>query len=112
MFGSRTVYVPTYMRLTDMIAGIGLCIAKEAVHRGARGVVIADLKLSSEAEEWQASTDEDTVAFERCDVTDWKALQSLPATSVKHFSDTPDVWVPAAGVFEPVSIVVISFLKE
>jgi len=79
-------------------------MVKEALRREARGVLIADLKLSSEAEEWQANQGKDSFAFEQCDVTNWTALQKLPASSVAYFGDVPDVWVPAAGVFEPVSI--------
>lgn len=81
-----------------------MSFAQEAIRRGARGVLIADLELSSEAEAWHTSVDTLTVVFQQCDVTNWDHLSRLSDKSREAFGDTPDLWVPAAGVFEPVSL--------
>lgn len=85
-------------------SGIGLSFAKLFRSRGGR-VLIGDLKLTKEAEaflhETEASDKPGSVVFTNCDVTDWKALESLISTSVKEFGAVPDVYCPCAGIFEP-----------
>ncbi|KAK0354700.1 hypothetical protein LTR91_012282 [Friedmanniomyces endolithicus] len=73
----------------------GLCHSK-----GAR-VLVGDLKLTKEAEEYISQTSDHNVAFVECDVSSWKSLHNLITASVDKFSDVPDVYVPCAGVFEP-----------
>lgn len=86
-------------------SGIGLSFAKLFHARGGR-VLIGDLKLTSQAEaflhETEASDRPGSVVFTNCDVTDWKALESLVSTAVKEFGTVPDVYCPCAGIFEPV----------
>ena len=69
------------------------------VSKGAK-VVIGDLRLSTEAEEFAKSSKD--VTFVECDVTNWKDLQNLITASEERFGDVPDVYVPGAGIFEPV----------
>lgn len=77
-------------------------MAQEALNRGARGVVIADLTLTEDAKSWQLGQSTASVLFIKCDVTKWRELESLSRLSMLHFDDVPDIWIPAAGVFEPV----------
>ena len=67
--------------------------------KGAK-VVIGDLRLSPEAEEFAGSSKD--VAFAKCDVTNWKDLENLIAVSEQSFGDVPDIYVPGAGILEPV----------
>ncbi|KAK2629235.1 hypothetical protein QTJ16_000055 [Diplocarpon rosae] len=82
--------------------GSGICLAfsQLAVHRGAR-VLIADLRLTSLAEEFLKTADPEAVKFVKCDVTKRADLENLIAVSEQEFGDVPDVYVPGAGVFEP-----------
>ena len=80
-------------------SGIGLALTKLCHMNGAR-VLIGDLKLTSEAEEY-ASRSKSDVAFQHCDVTSWRSLRELITASVKNFGEVPDVYCPVAGVFEP-----------
>lgn len=86
--------------VTGAGSGINFAFAKLAVLKGAN-VVIADLKLSSEAEEFVNSSGRRAV-FAPCDVTLRKDLENLVNTSRLEFGDVPDVWIAGAGVFEPV----------
>jgi hypothetical protein len=43
------------------------------------------------------------VKFTECDVTEWRDLENLITVAQKEFGDVPDVYVPGAGIFEPVS---------
>lgn len=85
-------------------SGIGLAFVKLFHSQGGR-VLVGDLKLTSEAEnflhETEASDRPGSVVFTSCDVTDWKALESLVTTSVNEFGAVPDVYCPCAGIFEP-----------
>ncbi|KAI9761865.1 MAG: hypothetical protein M4579_000805 [Chaenotheca gracillima] len=80
-------------------SGINLSFAKLSVAQGAR-VVIADLRLTAQAEEFKASAG-DQVIFQQCDVTRWSDLSALSGASEDAFGDSPDVWIAGAGVFEP-----------
>ena len=64
-------------------------------------IIIADLRLTSEAEEFIQGFQKQIVFF-RCDVTQWEDLQNLVKVSQEKFDDVPDVYVAGAGVFEPV----------
>lgn len=85
-------------------SGIGLCFVKLFHGRGGR-VLIGDIRLTGQAEaflhETEASDRPGSVVFASCDVTDWKALESLVSTSIKEFGAVPDVYCPCAGIFEP-----------
>lgn len=80
--------------------GIGLTYTLLARQRGARKVIIADLRLTEDAKE-AVRSDQDII-FLPCNVTVWKDLQAIIDTSLARFGDVPDVYVASAGVFEPV----------
>lgn len=63
--------------------------------------MIADLKLTEQADEFIKQTGDESVAFTQCDVSDWKALRRLISTSIEKFGEVPDVYCPCAGIFEP-----------
>lgn len=72
--------------------------------RGAR-VLIADLKLSPEAQSWvKCNACTPQAVFQHCDVTNWAHLESLPAKAKELWGSVPDIWVPGAGIFEPVGV--------
>lgn len=79
--------------------GISLAFVQLAASQGAR-VIIADLCLSSEAEE--SVKNSQRIIFVKCDVTEWKDLQNLIEVSEEKFGDIPDVYVAGAGIFDPV----------
>ena len=81
-------------------SGIGFALARICHERGAR-VVIGDLKLTQEAEQYVSKASQDTVVFQHCDVSSWQSLHDLISASVRKFAQVPDVYVPCAGVFEP-----------
>jgi NAD(P)-dependent dehydrogenase (short-subunit alcohol dehydrogenase family) len=81
--------------------GIGLAYTVLARAKGARKVIIADLRLTEDAEE--AVQSDQNIIFLHCDVAIWKDLQGIIDTSLERFGDVPDVYVASAGVFEPVS---------
>lgn len=66
-------------------------------------IIIGDIKLTLEAEEFISKACSDRVVFQPCDVSKWDQLQKLVSTSEKKYGDVPDVWIAGAGVFEPVS---------
>jgi NAD(P)-dependent dehydrogenase (short-subunit alcohol dehydrogenase family) len=73
-------------------SGIGFAFAKLCHSKGAR-VLLGDLKLTKEAEEY-AAKDKSNIAFEKCDVTSWDDLHNLISASVKKFGSVPDVYAP------------------
>ncbi|KXT15705.1 hypothetical protein AC579_145 [Pseudocercospora musae] len=82
-------------------SGIGFALARLCHERGAK-VLIGDLKLVSEAQEYlNKLLLPGDIIFYRCDVTSWKSLHDLISASVDNFGHVPDVYVPSAGVFEP-----------
>jgi len=86
--------------VTGAGSGINLAFAKEAVKAGAR-VLVADLKLTQDGEEFMKGEGAKAAVFVKCDVTKRKDLENLIPTSEKEFGDVPDVYVAGAGVFEP-----------
>lgn len=85
-------------------AGIGLSFTQRALKLGAR-VVIADLKLTADAEKIVNDNKEKKACFfVHCDATRWKDLQNLIDFTAKELGDVPDVYVPCAGILEPVCI--------
>ncbi|KAK5165701.1 uncharacterized protein LTR77_008624 [Saxophila tyrrhenica] len=79
-------------------SGICLCFVKRAADLGAK-VVIADLALTSEAE--KLVNDNDSVIFQKTDVTKWDQLKALVTGPKEKFGSIPEVYVAGAGVFEP-----------
>lgn len=79
-------------------SGIGFALAKVCHEHGAR-VLIGDLKLTSEAEEYIENKKD--IIWTSCDVTDWSSLHKLISTSIEKYGDVPDVYSPVAGVYEP-----------
>ncbi|KAJ3549268.1 hypothetical protein NM208_g587 [Fusarium decemcellulare] len=89
----------TIVVVTGGGSGIGLCYVKLARAQGARAVIIADLRLTEEAERL-VNTD-GNIIFQHCDVTIWSHLQGVIDRALSTFGDVPDVFVASAGVFEP-----------
>lgn len=81
-------------------SGIGLALARQCHERGVK-VLIGDLKLVPEAEQFISQIPNGEVVNCHCDVTSWKSLHDLITTSVEKLGDVPDVYVASAGVFEP-----------
>jgi NAD(P)-dependent dehydrogenase (short-subunit alcohol dehydrogenase family) len=82
-------------------SGIGLSFVKLCHSKGAKGILIGDLKLTSDADDFIKKTGDGSVVFTQCDVSDWKALRRLITTSVEKFGEVPDIFCPCAGIFEP-----------
>ena len=81
-------------------SGIGLAFVRICREKGAR-VILGDLKLIQEAQDYVSSQDKSDVVFETCDVASWKSLHNLISASVKAFGDVPDIYAPVAGVLDP-----------
>ncbi|KAI9792870.1 MAG: hypothetical protein M1835_007628 [Candelina submexicana] len=79
-------------------SGINLAFARTASSQGAK-VIIADLRLTTEAEEFIKEAKD--VISNRCDVTVWSDLHNLIAVSKNKFGDVPDIYIAGAGIFEP-----------
>jgi NADP-dependent 3-hydroxy acid dehydrogenase YdfG len=58
------------------------------------------LKLTQPAEKLVAESED--AYFVKCDVCNWKDLQNLITFSEEKFGTAPDVYVPNAGIYEPV----------
>jgi NAD(P)-dependent dehydrogenase (short-subunit alcohol dehydrogenase family) len=87
--------------VTGAGSGINLSFARFAVQQGAR-VIVADLKLTSDGEEFMKGEGAKNAVFAKCDVTKKADLENLIKVSEKEFNDVPDVFVAGAGVFDPV----------
>lgn len=83
--------------ITGGASGIGFEFVKLLVAEGIK-VVLADLKLSSDAEQL-LNNNKDQAIFIKCDVTSWLDLQSAFDDTIKVFGGI-DLIVPNAGVFE------------
>lgn len=81
-------------------SGIGFAFSRLCHEKGAK-VIIGDLKLTPEAQDYLSSQPKSEIFHETCDVTSWKSLHNLITASLKHFGDVPDVYAPVAGVFDP-----------
>lgn len=84
----------------NAMTGIGLDYCLLAREKGARKVIIADLRLTETAQ--RAVQSDPNLVFQVCNVTKWKDLQDVIEISLHRFGDVPDVYVASAGVFEPV----------
>jgi NAD(P)-dependent dehydrogenase (short-subunit alcohol dehydrogenase family) len=87
--------------------GIGLAFVKLAHEQGAK-VIIADLKLHSDAAKIGITTKTPGIVFQTCDVTKWDQLSTLFTVSEERFGDVPDIYVANAGIFESVSSVLLA----
>ena len=65
-------------------SGIGFAFAKACHAKGAR-VLIGDLKLTSEAEEYVSKASKSEFGFQKCDVSSWDDLHNLISASVELF---------------------------
>lgn len=81
-------------------SGIGFAFAKACHDAGAR-IIIGDLTLTEEAQNYVTGNSSKEIVFEKCDVTSWKDLHNLISASIEHFGAVPDVYSPVAGIFEP-----------
>jgi NAD(P)-dependent dehydrogenase (short-subunit alcohol dehydrogenase family) len=79
--------------ITGAGGGIGFALAKLCHTKGAR-VLIGDLKLTKEAEDYISKASSSEIVFEKCDVTSWDDLHNLISVSVKKFGAVPDVYAP------------------
>ncbi|TVY68906.1 Short-chain dehydrogenase reductase 3a [Lachnellula suecica] len=86
--------------ITGAGSGINLAFARLCIQHNAK-VLIADLKLTSEASTFLSTLDSKTAVFVKCDVAKRCDLENLVTVSEKEWGDVPDVWVAGAGVFEP-----------
>lgn len=84
----------------NAVEGIGLDYCLLAREKGARKVIIADLRLTEAAQ--RAAQSDPNLVFQVCNVAKWKDLQNIIDVSLHRFGDVPDVYVASAGVFEPV----------
>lgn len=81
-------------------SGINLAFVKLALSSGARGIILADLKLTEDAQNVVDKFEQ--VIFTKCDVSKRKDLEALITTSMERFGEVPDIYIAGAGVFEPV----------
>lgn len=63
-------------------------------------MLLADIQLTPEAKDLVAR--EPNVIFQHCDVRRWADLTAAIRASEQIWNDVPDVYVPNAGIFEPV----------
>jgi NAD(P)-dependent dehydrogenase (short-subunit alcohol dehydrogenase family) len=89
--------------VTGAGSGINLSFARFAIQQGAR-VIVADLKLTEDGENFMNGEGAKAAVFTKCDVTNRADLENLIVVSEKEFGDVPDVYVAGAGVFEPVCV--------
>jgi hypothetical protein len=74
-----------------------------AIKEGAR-IIIADLKLTPEAEDFTRHHGSSKVIFVKTDVSKRAQLENLITVSEKHFGDVPDVYICGAAIFELVTL--------
>lgn len=86
--------------ILTFVPGIGLAYGLLARQKGAKKVILADLKLTAAAQ--KAVESDENLIFQQCDVTKWKDLQGIIDVSLTTLGDVPDIFVASAGVFEPV----------
>ena len=81
------------------MTGINFAFTRLAVNNGAK-VVIVDLKLTDEAEEFVVAHP-NAVKFVKTDVTKWQQLKHSIVFAQTHFGSVPDVYIAGAGIFDP-----------
>jgi NAD(P)-dependent dehydrogenase (short-subunit alcohol dehydrogenase family) len=102
-------FVDDLLLILRPILGIGFALVQRA-HSSGANVIIADLKLSAESQEFVQKNA--NVHFTRCDVTIWQDLESLVSFSEQEFGDVPDVFAANAGVCSPVCISIQGGFQE
>ncbi|KAL9122893.1 MAG: hypothetical protein Q9187_000544 [Circinaria calcarea] len=85
---------------TNFLPGINFAFVQQAIAARAR-VIVADLRLTAEAEHFFQRLTSESLVFARTDVTQRKDLEALVSLSEEKFHDVPDAYVAGAGVFEP-----------
>lgn len=95
--------------VTGSGAGINLCFAKLLLNKGCN-VVFADLSLRPEAKEVVDAhhNGRPRAVFQQTDVTEWPQLERMFEVAEKEFGSA-DIVCPGAGVYEPVSTLLVSF---
>jgi hypothetical protein len=89
--------------------GTGICFSfVQIAHSLGSKIIIGDLKLTPEAEEFVSKAGSSRIVFHPCDVSKWDQLQMLVSVSEDKYDDVPDIWIAGAGIFEPVSLEVHS----
>lgn len=88
-------------------SGINLAFCK-LLHRAGCSVIIADLALHSQAQQWIASIKSERppgpqIRHVQTDVTKWNQLENIFHVAKEEFGVLPDIVVPGAGVYEPSS---------
>lgn len=83
-------------------SGINFSFVRLALKAKARGVVIADLGLTEEAQKF-AELNQEKVIFAKCDVTKRRDQENAVHVARDKFGTVPDVYIAGAGVFCPVS---------
>lgn len=81
-------------------SGIGFAFARLCHEKGAR-VLIGDLKVTQDAQQYLDAHPSGEIMFESCDVTSWKSLHNLITVSLDRFGKVPDIYAPVAGVLDP-----------
>ena len=61
-------------------------------------MLIGDLKLTKEAEDYVSKASGPDIVFEKCDVSSWDDLHNLISVSMKKFSAVPDVYAPIVSL--------------
>lgn len=84
-------------------SGINLCFIDAVAKLKPKGIIVADLRLTDEAqtkfEQLKGLTD---IHFVQTDVAKRTDLENLIRASKDAYQDVPDVYIAGAAVFEPV----------
>ena len=64
----------------------GFAFVKACHSKGAR-VVVGDLKMTSEADEYVSKASESEIVFQKCDVSNWDELHNLISVSIEKFGE-------------------------
>jgi 3-hydroxybutyrate dehydrogenase len=88
-------------------SGINLAFCK-LLHRAGCRILIADIALHLQAQQWIASTRSESppgpqITHVQTDVTKWEQLENIFDVARAEFGTIPDIVVPGAGVYEPSS---------
>lgn len=79
--------------------GIGLSLTKQAHTLGARGILVADLRTTTEFDTF--CTDKPNIVYIEADVTQWADFTKIFDICEQKFNDVPDLYGICAGIFEP-----------
>lgn len=103
---------------------MGLAFAQLLYTKGAKAVIIGDIALTQPAQEFvtvaqkakDTNKDACSVYFTTCDVRKWDDLEALLSfAESKCGGESPDIYVPSAGISEMVNIktnrFILTFIK-